>query len=82
MFPNVVLCVKLFVLENVDSCTLLLKKIANSNITISLFNIEMLDSVISLQEGFLQCPAQDNSSSSSSRLESPTPSTSEKSPPF
>lgn len=33
------------------------------------------DSVISLQEGFLQCPAQDNSSSSSSRLESPTPST-------
>lgn len=30
------------------------------------------DSVISLQEGLLQCPAQDTSSSSSSRLESPT----------
>ncbi|XP_055017123.1 zinc finger FYVE domain-containing protein 26 isoform X2 [Boleophthalmus pectinirostris] len=33
------------------------------------------DSVISLQEGLLQCPAQDTSSSSSSRVESPTGST-------
>lgn len=33
------------------------------------------DSVISLQEGLLQCPAQETSSSSSSRVESPTGST-------
>ncbi|XP_072314504.1 zinc finger FYVE domain-containing protein 26 [Eucyclogobius newberryi] len=33
------------------------------------------DSVISLQEGLLQCPTQDTSSSSSSRVESPTGST-------
>uniref|UniRef100_A0A3B3ZBL6 Zinc finger FYVE domain-containing protein 26 n=1 Tax=Periophthalmus magnuspinnatus TaxID=409849 RepID=A0A3B3ZBL6_9GOBI len=33
------------------------------------------DSVISLQEGLLQCPAQDTSSSSSSRIDSPTDST-------
>ncbi|KAK7904153.1 hypothetical protein WMY93_016760 [Mugilogobius chulae] len=33
------------------------------------------DSVISLQEGLLQCPAQESSSSSSSRIDSPTSST-------
>ncbi|GAA6231537.1 zinc finger FYVE domain-containing protein 26 [Lates japonicus] len=33
------------------------------------------DSVISLQDALMQCPAQDSSSLSSSRIESPTPST-------
>lgn len=35
------------------------------------------DSVISLQDALMQCPAQDSSSLSSRRIESPTPSTGE-----
>lgn len=35
------------------------------------------DSVISLQEALLQCPAQDASSQSSGRMDSPTPSAGE-----
>lgn len=39
------------------------------------------DSVISLQEALMLCPAQDNSSQSSGRMDSPTPSAGESSPP-
>lgn len=35
------------------------------------------DSVISLQEALMQCPAQDTSSQSSGRRDSPTPSAGE-----